>query len=162
MWQFIAGFPRGSPYIFRGILMALTLGAVATAQPVLHLKTRNIRPDRSAFLDVVNSPVRNGRGHLVLQYEQPPDAATSAALAARGVMVLSDIPENGLLVSLAGRADVTGLQVRYAEAIAPADKISPLVGTSIDTTGFYLVEIQPDATLADARSIVLNLHLSLR
>jgi hypothetical protein len=146
-------------------LVALALGGavIAAGQPALHWKTREIRtPARSGYAAVINSPVRGGRGHLVLQFSQPPDAAIGAALEARGVSVLGDVPENGLLVSLSGRANVTGLGVRYAEGVDPADKISPLVGSPADTTGFYLAEFYSDVDLNDARAIVLGLGLALR
>jgi len=136
---------------------------VAAGQTALHWKTREIRtPARSGYAAVINSPVRGGRGHLVLQFSQAPDAAIGAALKARGVSVLGDVPENGLLVSLSGRANVTGLGVRYAEGVDPTDKISPLAATAADITGFYLAEFYTDVDLNDARAIVLDLGFALR
>jgi len=143
-------------------LLALAGAAAATAQPALHWKTREIHSARTGYAAFINSPLRGGRGHLVLQFAQTPDAAVGAALQARGVTVLGDVPENGLLVSLSGRANVTGLGVRYAERIDPADKISPLVGTPADATGFYLAEFYPDVDLNEARAIVLGLGPALQ
>jgi hypothetical protein len=150
----------------RKLIGLLALGAgggmFSSAQPVLRLKTHEIRGARSGFVTAINSPVRGGRGHLLLQFAQRPDAAIAAAMAARGVMVLGDVPENGLLVSLESRANVAGLGVLYGERIDPADKVSPLAGTPADTTGFYLAEFYSDVDLNDARAIVLGLGWNLR
>jgi hypothetical protein len=45
-----------------------------TVQPVLHLKTRSIVPAAGASVEVVESPVRFGRGHLILQLDRPVSA----------------------------------------------------------------------------------------
>lgn len=82
-----------------------------------------------------------------------------AELSARGVTVLADVPDNGLLVSAAGPVALTGLGVRYAASIAAADKISPLAASN--TTGFLLVEFYPDVDLGDARSLVLSMGAPL-
>jgi hypothetical protein len=140
----------------------LVLACSVRAQTALRFKVREIRPDRPGFVTFINSPVRGGRGHLALQFDQAPDAAIRAALGSRGVTVVSDVPDDGLIVSLAGRANVTGLGVRYAERVSPTDKISALVGTPDDSAGFYLAEFYPDVDLNDARAIVLRLNIELR
>src|SRR5262249_23022435 len=121
------------------IPVQLALAQAPVRQPILHWKTREIRSARSTFVNFINSPVRGARGHLVLQFAQPPDAAVRTALAGRGVAVLGEVPENGLLVSLSARANVTGLGVLYAERIEGADKVSPVIGQSAGTA-FYLAE----------------------
>ena len=147
----------------RGLVLLAWVGAATlVAQPVLHWKTRDIVAARGGYLDVIGSPVRGGRGHLVVQFVQPPDAAVTAALTSRGATVLGDVPENGLLVALSGRVDVTGLEMRCASRIEAADKLSPAIGTAADTTGFYLAEFYADVDINDARAIVLGLGLTLR
>lgn len=151
------------------LILGVALNSVAAAQPVLHFKTREIRSTRTDAVTDINSPVRNGRGHLVLQFEQAPNAAVLAALASRGITVLGDVPENGVLASLEGRADVVGLGIIYADRFEPADKISPLItgrasasGTASGPAGYYLVEFYSDVNLSDARALILNAGLQLQ
>ena len=62
----------------------------------------------------------------MLQFREMPTPATVDALQRQGVKVLSDVPLNGLLVSVTGTASLAGLGVHYAQPIAPQDKISSL------------------------------------
>ncbi len=71
--------------------------------------------------------------------------------------MLSDVPENGLLVSLDQRINVRDLRIRFAAPIDPEDKISPLAAS-----GFSIVEIYPDVDPNDVRAIVLNAGIELR
>ena len=119
-----------------------------------------IRAERTSAIAELNSPVRGGKGHLVLQFNRTPDAVVGAALATRGITVLGDVPENGLLVSLEGRATVVGLGTVYADRLNPADKISPLISgapgavPAVSPTGYYLVEFYPDVNMNVARAVV--------
>ncbi len=147
------------------LIVGMAVNSLAAAQPVLHFKTREIRSTRTDAVSELNSPVRNGRGHLVLQFEHAPDAAVLAALASRGITVLGDVPVNGVLVSLEGRADVVGLGIIYADRFDPADKISPLIagaGAASGPAGYYLVEFYSDVNLSDARALALNSGLLLQ
>src|SRR5215467_4528476 len=97
------------------------------AQTVLHTKTRDIETDATQTVAEVTSPNGMAPGHLVLQFRERPTAATVEALRRRGIKVLGDVPENGLLVSLERPTRIRSLGAHYAAPIHPNDKISPLV-----------------------------------
>ena len=106
------------------LLALFPIHALLSAQSVLHLKTRDIQTDPAQTVVEIASPAP-GVGHLLLQFRERPTAATIAALERRGIKVLSDVPENGLLVSLAGSANMRRLGVQYTAPLHPHDKISP-------------------------------------
>jgi hypothetical protein len=141
----------------RPFFIALFLAAFASAQPALQFKTRRIEARSTAPVTEIHTPWLSHRGHVLLQFENQPSAETLAELKRRGVSVLSDVPENGLLVSLEGRVAVHDLGVRFAAPIAPRDKISP-----ITASGFSLIEFHSDVDLNDARGILLNMGIELR
>ncbi|MGD1092727.1 MAG: matrixin family metalloprotease [Bryobacteraceae bacterium] len=150
--------------IIRRILIATILtSGFAFAQPPLILKTRQIDTTMSQPVMEIRSPHAQGRGHLLLQFNEAPSAEVLADLKFRGVSVLQDVPQNGLLVSLEGRADLNGLGIRYAAPIAPSDKISPLIGAlnSAAMNGFFLVEFHPDVDMNEARQMVLSSGIDL-
>ena len=71
---------------------------LAVAQPTLNFKTRRI--DTSG-----GSPVRElinrqaGLRHLLIQFDHSPSQTEITELKQRGAIVLSDVPENGLVIS---------------------------------------------------------------
>ena len=77
------------------------------------------------------------------------------ALERRGVKVLGDVPENGLLVSVDRRTNIASLGAHYAASIRPRDKISPQVAFN----GYFLVEFHPDTDMNRARGTLLNMGL---
>ena len=95
----------------------------------------------------------------MMQFDGPPTATQVSELTARGVTVLADVPEDGLLVSVAGPVNLSGLGVRYAGPIEASDKISPL--DAANTNGYLLVEFYPDVNLGDARGMLLNAGVAL-
>ena len=113
--------------VIRDLLILSSFVAISSAQSVIHLKTRNIETDPSASVAEIASPDPTGAGHLLLQFGQRPTAAMVRALERRGVKVLGDVPDNGLLVSVNRRTNIAGLRAHYAGSIRPRDKISPLV-----------------------------------
>ena len=127
----------------------------------LNLKTRQTDTSRSEAVTEIRSPRAFGRGHLLIQFDTQPSAATIAELKGRGINVIGDIPANGLLVSLDHRIGVRDLGVRFAAPIQPADKISPMI-TSAAPSGVYLVEFHPDVDPGQARALALNLGMELR
>ncbi len=135
--------------ILRSFLTALLISGAAFAQTSLILKTHRIQTDPTQVVMETSAS-----GHLLLQFDRVPSAQHIAALTARGVSVLADVPENGVLVSVTGPVNLAGLGVRYAAPIAAADKISAL--DAANTTGYLLVEFYPDVNLNDARGILLN------
>ena len=134
-----------STFIPRFAIILIASG-LATAQPSLNFKTRRI--DTSAA-----SPVRElngrsaGRQHLIVQFDHAPSPAEIAELKQRGARVLSDVPENGLIISVARRVPVADLGIRFAAPVEPSDKISAVASTS----GFVLVEFHPDVDINAAR-----------
>ncbi len=141
--------------VIRNLLILSSFVAISSAQSVIHLKTRIIETNPSASVDEIASPNPRGAGHLLLQFGQHPTAAMVRALERRGVKVLGDVPDNGLLVSLDRRANIAGLRAHYAAPIRPRDKISPLVTSS----GYFLVEFHPDTDMNQARGTLLNMGL---
>jgi len=120
----------------------------------------------------MNSPRAPGRGHLLVQFVNQPTAGQIAELKRRGVDVLQDVPENGMLVSLDRRVNVDGLAIQFAAAIDPTDKISPLInsggvsgggnaGANSGTNEYFLVEFHPDADLASASPVLVELGAQL-
>ncbi|HEX5432335.1 MAG TPA: hypothetical protein VFW83_10225, partial [Bryobacteraceae bacterium] len=148
------------------LLLLVLFAGFSEAQPALRLKTRRIVSARRTPVAQIQSPVPFGRGHLILQFNAPPSADTVAALKARGISVLQDVPENGLLVAVDRTAPVAGLGVRYAGRLDPRDKISPLLAR-ISSLGpaasdqYLLAEFHPDIDLNDARALVSRLGLVL-
>ncbi len=140
--------------IRRSLLAALLISGVASAQTSLILKTRRIQTDAAQVVLEAQGPSISGSGHLLIQFDRMPSAQHIAALTSRGVTVLADVPENGVLVSVAGPVRLGGLGVRYAAAIAASDKISALAAAN--SNGHLLVEFYPDVNLNDARAQLLN------
>lgn len=140
--------------IRRSFLTALLISGVASAQTSLILKTHRIATDPSQVVTETQGSSASGSGHLLVQFDRTPSAQHIVDFTARGVTVLADVPENGVLVSVAGPVLLGGLGVRYAAPIAAADKISPLDASN--TTGYLLVEFYPDVNLDDARGLILN------
>lgn len=143
----------------RSLLTALLISGVAAAQTSLILKTRKVRTDPAQVVIETQGASPSGSGHLLMQFNHPPTAGQISELASRGVAVLADVPEDGLLVSVGGPVRLGGLGVRYAAPIAAADKISPLAATNAN--GYLLVEFYPDVNLNDARGLLLNAGATL-
>src|ERR1019366_6645395 len=141
--------------VIRNLLILSSFVAISSAQSVIHLKTRNIETDLSASVDEIASPNPTGAGHLLLQFGEHPTAAMVRALERRGVKVLGDVPDNGLLVSVDRPTNIAGLRAHYAASTRPRDKISPLVTSN----GYFLVEFHPDIDMNRARGTLLNMGL---
>lgn len=141
-------------YIRRSALTALIVAGIASAQTSLILKTHRIETDAAQAVQEARGSSVSGSGHLLIQFNRTPTAQHIAALTARGVTVLADVPEDGVLVSVTGPVNLSGLGVRYAAPIAAADKISPIAAKN--TNGHLLVEFYPDVNIDDARGMLLN------
>ncbi len=138
----------------RSILTAFLLSGVAWAQTSLILKTHRIKTDAAQVVLEAQGSSNSGSGHLLIQFDRPPTAQHISTLTARGVTVLADVPEDGVLVSVAGPVRLGGLGILYAAPMAAADKISPI--TTSNASGHLLVEFYPDVNLDDARGMLLN------
>jgi hypothetical protein len=143
------------------LLLAASLAQAVFAQPVLHLKTREIAADSFRVIDTIDTPVPFRAGHLILQFSQRPSAETIAMLEARGVAVLHGIPDNGMLVTLNRPASLEGLGAIYAAPLDAADKISPIITRGWSNNASYLVEFHPDVDEGDARAMLLDLGIEL-
>lgn len=140
----------------RNLLILSSFVILASSQSVIHLKTRNIETDPSATVAEITSPNPTGAGHLLLQFREHPSPALVRALQRRGVKVLGDVPDNGLLVSVERHTNIAALGVHYAASIRPRDKVSPLLKPA---TGYFLVEFHPDTDMNRARGTLLNMGL---
>src|SRR5215813_4692345 len=112
--------------IVPGILLAQVVSAQTADQPVVRLKTRTVTLDQRVEKARMAAASGLAAGHLILQFNESPAAEVIDALNSRGVKVLADVPDNALLVSSSGFANVDDLGVRMAFALNPEDKISPL------------------------------------
>ena len=130
---------------------AFFFAGLVFAQPAIRLKTRTIHPT-AATVSEVRPPRGSWRGHVVIQFASPPSADTIAELEKRGIAVLQDVPESGLLVFVERPVRVAGLGVQAVISIDPGDKISPL----LKNAGAVLVEFYPDVDMNAARGIVLG------
>lgn len=128
--------------------------ALLPAQAVLRFKTRTIEPDPARKIAAIAGTSVDGRGHLVLQFRGRPTAGLVSALEYRGIKVLGDVPENGLLVSIDRPVSVRRLGAHYAAPIHAEDKISPLIG---EAGGHLLVVFHGDVDMGLARGTLLNL-----
>ena len=146
------------------ITILLLAPGIALPQGMLRLKTRVIETDPSASVAELASPNPSGRGHLVMQFRERPTAETVAALERRGIRVLGDVPDNGLLVSVDRTARIGRFGVHYTASIDPSDKISPLLtsGSPALRNQSYLVEFHPDVDMNQARALLLNQGLLLQ
>ena len=140
--------------IRRSILAALLISGAASAQTSLILKTHRIATDPAQVVLEAQGSNASGSGHLLVQFDRTPTPRHINELTARGVTVLADVPENGLVVSVAGPVSLGGLGIRYAAPVAASDKISALAAKNVN--GHLLVEFYPDVNLDDARRILLN------
>jgi hypothetical protein len=138
----------------RSFVAALLISGVALAQTSLILKTHRIETDPAQVVMEAQGSSASGSGHLLVQFDRMPTARHISDLTSRGVTVLADVPENGVLVSVAGPVRLGGLGIRYAAPIAAADKISALVASNAN--GHLLVVFYPDVNLDDARGMLLN------
>lgn len=141
--------------VIREFLILSAFVAISSAQSVIHLKSRTIETNPAASVEEIASPNPAGPGHLLLQFGEHPTAATVRALERRGVKVLGDVPDNGLLVSVDRITNISGLRAHYAASIRPQDKISPLAKSN----GYFLVEFHPDTDMNHARGTLLNMGL---
>jgi len=99
----------------RLFFITLLLGAVSSAQSVIHLKTGDIETDPDQIVTEIVSPNPRGVGHLLVQFNEHPTAATLQALQLRGIQVLGGVPDNGLLVSLERSANIAPLGAHSAQ-----------------------------------------------
>jgi hypothetical protein len=136
-----------------GLLGAL-LAPSLRSQPRIWLKTGAIDTGNVRGDPRVPAGARSlrGRRHWIVQFRSYPGAGLRAELARRGIRVLEYVPDLALMVSATGAPDLGDLDVRWAGALTPAEKISPLIlGGQYDA---FVVSFQLDADLEKARETV--------
>lgn len=138
------------------VCLLLLIPAPLPAQSVLHFKTRDIETDPAQRIAAIAGASADGRGHLILQFRSRPAAALIGALEWRGIKVLGDVPENGLLVAIDRPVSLRRLGAHYAGPLRAEDKISPLIS---DAGAYFLVAFHRDADMDQARAALLNLGL---
>lgn len=145
------------------LIASFVFPVLASAQSVIHVKTRDIPTDSAQTATRIVSPRFGSVRHYVLQFREQPTPAVVDALRRQGVKVLGDVPENGLLVSVARAARIADLGVQYAQPISPPDKISPLIVDNrtalASSSGYFLVEFHADTDMNQARGALLNLGI---
>src|SRR5471030_4736 len=97
--------------------------------------------------------------HYVLEFRTYPGPGTRQELGRRGIRVLQYLPDRGLMVSSDAQPDLAGLEVTWAGALDPDDKISPLLQTQ--STGAYLVVFQLDSDMQKGRQTVRSQGLDI-
>ncbi len=148
--------------VIRYSLLAALVAGISSAQSVIHLKTGDIETNPDATVAEISSPAPGVPGHMLLQFRQHPSAATVRALQRRGVRVLGDVPDHGLLVAIEHPVNIAALGVHYAEPIDPGNKISPLITLLwpiASSPNYFLVEFYSDTDMNRARATLLNLGL---
>jgi len=155
--------------IYRCLNLLVFSVAIVFPQTPLRLKTRLIDTGVPRRTSAIGSSQANERGHLLLQFDAPPTADVVNELRARGVEVLADVPDNGLLVSISKRVSLRGLDVHYQTRLLASDKISPLIASLSDSSpaasaasGFFLVEFHRDIDMNYTRGLLLALGVQLR
>ena len=153
--------------VVRYSLLAALVTGISSAQSVIHLKTGDIETNPNAAVAEISSPAPGISEHLLLQFRQHPTAATVRALRRRGIRVLGDVPDDGLLVALERPANIAALGAYYAQPIDPANKVSPLItlfltaqaGPVASSSNYFLVEFHNDTDMDRACAMLLNLGL---
>ena len=144
-------------------LLAATL---ATAETPLYLKARKEAP---SFDTITAEPVLSkrraaGRRHLILQFREAPQASQKEELLRRGVIILGAVPESGLMVSIPDEVSVEDLNLQWAGALPPTDKISPLLPIAAllqEASTHFLVEFHADVDAGEASAMVLEHNVEL-
>ncbi|MBZ5634210.1 MAG: matrixin family metalloprotease [Acidobacteriia bacterium] len=137
-------------------LIFLCAPLLALSQPVLRLK---VPPDPNVPPVILPEPPATV--HVIVQFQDPPSAATVIALAGRGATTVAFVPDNAVLVTMDATVSLTGLGALYAAPLSPYQKISPLIanGDPAVVRGYYLVEFHHDIDPSAARRVILNLPL---
>ena len=134
-------------------------------KPLLHLKTRRFDPVVDSPFAPMQASQRQSaaQSHLIVQFFSPPSADQAAALVSAGATVMQYVPDNALLISAPDGLDLSGLPVRWAGAVSPSDKLSPLLpDSSSDAPSYLIVEFYPDVDPGVARTLVLGSGASIQ
>lgn len=98
-----------------------------------------------------------GRRHAILQFREAPRDVEKEELARRGIKILGAVPDSALMVSIPDEVTVEDLDLQWAGALAPEDKISPdipIAGSLEDAPAHYVVEFHADVDAAEANAMI--------
>ncbi|HEY3443918.1 MAG TPA: matrixin family metalloprotease [Paludibaculum sp.] len=124
-------------------------------------------PSRARALRVAQSnSVNPDRGHLILQFAEPPGESVRQTLESRRFSVLAYVPDYALLVTAPSGEDLEtpleGLGVVYAGALTVENKLSPLFDrSSSGALWSAVVELHVDVAASDGRRIAAAEGLTL-
>jgi hypothetical protein len=135
-------------------LLSLLLAPFLRSQDQVRLKTGAIdtRGSRVDLRALSGPRSLRERRHWILQFRSYPGAGLRAELERRGIRVLEYVPDFALVVSAAGALDLDALDIRWAGALAPAGKISPLAASG--QYDAFVASFQLDADFGRAREVV--------
>ena len=143
------------------VLVSGLFAAQLEAQPVLHLKSRQVQTnfDLSEHLAVRARSNNMEESHLIVQFEEPPVREQLLELQLRGARILGYVPANGLAVKAPDRINLEGLGVRWSGRLMAADKISPLIEGAV--SDICIVEFFQDVEISIARALAQDVGLQV-
>ncbi len=150
----------GEQYPLLGCL-ALFAASLSAAEARLNLK---IRKDTSSFDAVSSEPVvarrrAAGRRHVILQFREAPQAIEKEELMRRGIRILGAVPESALMVSIPDETSVEDLNLAWAGALGPDEKVSPEIAIAAaleETPSHYVVDFHADVDADEINSMILE------
>jgi len=139
----------------------------------IHLKTRTYDPlSTEAQAKASSHRVADGdaRRRVLAQFTRPLNPDEIDLLASRGARILGFIPDQAYVISIPSGLDWDPLPLRSQSPIAPSDKWSPLLASSLALSDaardpdpvFYLVLFHEDVPPEDARTLALTQGLEVR
>jgi hypothetical protein len=136
----------------------------AMGQPPLLLKNWKRDAARTEVEALAIRTRRPGKTHLLVQFGKNPGQVQLNALAERGAAILSYVPQFALSISAPERMSFAGMGVQWVGRLTPAEKISPdLEGTlQSSAPASVVVEFYADVSDGEARTIVNETGLAIR
>lgn len=131
-------------------IVSLCLAVPLCGQDSIRLKARAMGGAPASWDQQPGARLPREAGHYIVQFQRLPSAEMRSELARRGARVLEAVPPNALMIALPDSFDGAGLGVSHWLHLSAADKLSPLLSAA---TGFYLVVLEPDADLDNARTL---------
>jgi hypothetical protein len=121
----------------------------------LHLKNREIRPERAATLESAGPRwTYGGRSHLVIQFRHPVNEQIVQELNQRGAYVVGAAPDFGVTVSAPDGFSMEGLDVEWTGRLTIDDKISrDLENWRGPADVWFVAEFFPDVDMQEARRL---------
>ncbi len=141
------------------LLILLSAPALAGT---LHLKTRTVETGKQVndYSTGLQKQWKAGTVHYLLQFQAPVNEQNRQALAQQGAVIVSALPDFGVVVTAGNDFTPQGLPLQYAGRLRGEDKISPSLRFQA-RQGSALVEFHPDVTREDAQQLLQENGLSL-